>query len=413
MKRALVLSLVFVLGLGFAAFAGPLTGSWSTDITIVTPANPVITLTSLLNVDYTVSGWTFGFNTRVDEGGLKELNFDIAGNLGALGFWSFLDFDPVTPAFDNWSNAAKVSIAGVDLWALFALEAVGEVVGTGWSFGGHGTAGDIEVWVGVDFNLDATVGTIQSYGWDYLMDMETYYSCSSGAWLDGAFDVTLAGCDPAFTNLDIYVEMPFTCLDLLVNVNFDCTNGFDFIQFDLNDIYLGVSWFQLDDLNIRFTVQTKSITSVDFTLLLDSAVCLTPYFDVSMGATDYIVDGIVLRALTLSYSWNGVTFKAGEIFSYYAGFTKSGGLSTYAGCVVTNSDEFFGVEIDGDSCCGGLVDASFYTFFDLGGSTGIFDWLYFVGNASVGLGTNITLDFGLEISPTAFEALKIGFDLTW
>jgi hypothetical protein len=34
MKKALVIALMFVLGLGISAFAGPLSGSWESELTI-------------------------------------------------------------------------------------------------------------------------------------------------------------------------------------------------------------------------------------------------------------------------------------------------------------------------------------------------------------------------------------------
>ena len=415
MKRALVFSLLIV-GLSVAAYGGGLvSGTWDFDVTVNTPTTgATFAITSLLYVDYAISGWTFGFNGFVGDAGLFDLSFDIAGVLGAFSLYSFVDFSAT--AFQNWSSAAMVSIAGVDIWAAFALEP-GK---SGGALGGHGVAGDVEIWAEVDFGLSSLMYNWYTYGWGYVVDFEPYYSCVYG-WTNGAFSLatTVTDCSLAFSNLDIWVEIPFCCLDLLTKINFDCTNGFDYVQFELDDIDLGVSWFQLDDLNIKFTTQTKSITSVDFTLTLGDAVCLTPYFDVAMEGL-YIVDGIQLHALLLECEFNGVTFKAGEIFtgSKYVAFTPTGGLwlasySAYTNCYIAGADEFFGLVIDGDSCCGGLFDAGFYTFFDMGNSAGIFDWILCTADVSVGIGSNADISFGIDVTPAAITKIELGFEYTF
>ena len=62
MNKALVLSLAIVFGLGIAAFAGPISGSWTNAITIDPDQTPsvIADFSSELTIDYTVGGWTFG-----------------------------------------------------------------------------------------------------------------------------------------------------------------------------------------------------------------------------------------------------------------------------------------------------------------------------------------------------------------
>lgn len=427
MKRALVVTLL-VFGLGIGVAAQSFSGSWVTDITFtVNPLN-IGSLTSILDVEYALSGWTFGANMFVDEIDLFDINFDIAGSLGAFSFWSFLDFDPgsttQTPSFTNWSSLVKVSIAGVELWGAFVLQDKDDdgSIATGWTVGGHGLAGDVEIWASVDFNVDVwstyTVLTvIDGWGWDTLYDWGTYWDCGDAAWLSGTFTATDETCDPAFTNLDIYIEAPLTCLDFGIWVNFTCDVGFNYINFMLNDIDLGAGWFQLDDLDVKFTVLDKTVTT-DFTLTFGDAVCVTPYFDLNQVGLN-VIDGITLRALTLSYTYNGVTIKAGEVFdTYYAGFTKSGSLTRYAKCAVTSADEFIGVFFDGDSCCGGLTSASLVTFFDsnlltASTSTGIFDFVLITANVEVGIGSGFSIRGGIDVADDGLAALMAGFTFSF
>lgn len=427
MKRALVIGLM-ILGIGLSAAAAGFSGNWDTDIVFeidgTTDALTVTSFTSILDVDYTVGDWVFGANMFIDMDELFDLNFDIAGVLGAFSFYSFLNFDPTTPAFSSWENLAKVSIAGVDLYAAFAMTDIAGVIGTGFAIGAHGVAGDVEIWAEADFNIAGWGGNgvywAYNYGWDILHDWGTYYDCTVPGWESGFWAAQTASCTSAFSDLTIYVELPLACLDLLVMVDFNCTVGFNYIQFDLNDIDLGAGWFQLDDLNVKFTVDSKTVTT-DFTATFGDAVCIKPYWDIVHDFAS--VTAIDLDALLLSYTYNGVTIKAGELFptpgNYYVGFTKSGSLNHYPTCVVPNANEFIGVWFDGDSCCGGLIDASFVVFFDgimnavPSASTGIFDFILMVANVEVGIGSGFSIRGGLEVSDVGLELLSAGFTFSF
>ena len=418
MKRALVFSLICVFGLGIGVAAQSFTGSWSTDITFTIPTVVVTGMLSALSVDYTVGGWTFGTNMYVDETKLIDLNFDIGGQLGAFGFYSFLQFDPTGPEFTSWENVVTLSLAGMDLYGVFALQEMAtDLTGAGYAIGGHGVAGDVEIWAEVAFNLGSMLSTYRTYGaaggladWGAGYD----YTC---AWSSGgSLTVQTDTCVATFSTAKIIIEVPLTCLDFLVWVNFDCVDGFSSISFDLNDIDLGAGWFQLDDLDITFTATDKSISELDFTVTLGDAICVTPYFDLDHDVA--VIEGIDLDALLLSYTYNGVTIKAGEYFyttrNYYKGFTKSGSLSSQTNCVVTGADEFIGIWYDGDSCCGGLTGASLVTFFDAADDTGgLFDFLLIVADVEVGIGTGFSIRGGMEIGPTALNNLSVGFTFTF
>jgi len=433
MKKALVLSLAVVLGLGVASFAQTFSGSW--DMDLVLEINPVQSdaltvdsLTSILVVDYTISGWTFGLNSYVDEDDLFDLNFDVSGQLGAFALYSLLDFDPLTqtPSFTSWENVATVSIAGVDLWGAFVLQDVLYSLagtGTGWAVGAHGVAGLVEVWVEADFNLDGSMYYWYNYGLDYMLDWGTAQSgYCTGAWASGWFAVQTESCNPSFSNIDIVVETQLACLDLLIWANFDCTHGFDYITIGLNDINIGAGWFQIDDVDVTFTAASKAVTT-DFTLTFGSAVCVTPYFDLNQVGMN-VIEGITLQALLLNFNYNGITLKAGELFpnAYYIGFNKVGGLVTYSTplCVVPNANEFIGLWYTADGCCGGAVAGSFVVFFDgiyslpatpadTSASTGIFDFLLIVGKVEFGITADFSVSAGFEVTDLGLETFSVGF----
>ena len=426
MKRALVFSLIFAIGLGIGVAAQSFSGTWDTDIVFDPTPLDITSLVSILEIDYTISGWVFGANSRISTAGLMDLDFNVTGILGAFSLHSFLDFATVTPAFSTWQNVVEVSIAGVDLYAAFALETLTSGIGTGWAVGGHAVAGDVEVWVEADFNISSGLFLTYNYGYT-LYDWDNYFDCSDGLWYNGFWSVQTSSCTAAFSNLDIVVELPITCLDFAIWVNFDCTNGFDYIKFMLNDIDLGAGFFQLDDLDITFKTTSKTVTT-DFTATFGDAVCVTPYFDIEH--TFASITGIDLDALLLSYTYNGVTIKAGELFAtvpgettntnWWVGFTPSGSLTHYALCAVTDANEFFGVWFDGDSCCGGLTSASIVVFFDgIMGATsttssgGIFDYVALYANVEVGIGAGFSIRGGLVLSDDTLETISAGFTFSF
>ena len=106
MKKALVLTLAFALGLGFAAFAGPLSGSWNLSISIdpgATQAGDLfVDLSTSLAVDYTVAGWVFGSSSTFDTIGWSAQSFTAAGVLGAFTFDSTMNFKPRTVTSVTW-----------------------------------------------------------------------------------------------------------------------------------------------------------------------------------------------------------------------------------------------------------------------------------------------------------------------
>jgi hypothetical protein len=124
MKRALVLSLIFAVGLGFAGFAQTLSGTWDTDIILDLTATawPAgVAINSEITVDYTVGDWTFGSVTTIDDTGWLDQTFSAGGVLGAFSLTSALDLDPAG-LFDEWVTTAAVSIAGVSFGAEFTLD---------------------------------------------------------------------------------------------------------------------------------------------------------------------------------------------------------------------------------------------------------------------------------------------------
>jgi hypothetical protein len=107
MKKALVIACIAAIGLGFAAFAGPLSGSWCTGLKFVdatVDSTNVLSLTSfstVLTLDYTVCGWTFGSTAIFTKTSFYNLFFEAEGAVGAFGFYAGIDFYPQSVSFKN------------------------------------------------------------------------------------------------------------------------------------------------------------------------------------------------------------------------------------------------------------------------------------------------------------------------
>jgi len=99
LKKALVVAMVMVLGLGVLAF-GQFTGTWDMSISIdpgATQAGDLfIDLSTSLAIDYTVAGWVFGSSSTFDSIGWSAQSFTAAGVLGAFTFDAAMYFLPRT-----------------------------------------------------------------------------------------------------------------------------------------------------------------------------------------------------------------------------------------------------------------------------------------------------------------------------
>jgi len=341
MKKALVISILLVAGLGLAAFAGPLSGCWSIGtILTVDKSDEAVFMAwfgSTLTLDYTTCGWTFGSTAKFSKHAFTNLFFDATGSVGAFGFYGVLDFVPQTPSFKFMAGFADLSIAGVSVYAGGMVynfnhsTLLDPNIGIGYIVGGYGVAGDCSIWVEAQFNAPAKIGTVYDYGYQSMLDWILYYDADECAWAKPDWTVQTATCTPAWSGLDVYVEYPFACFDLLTTVSFDCEVGFDKVCFKIDDICTGLDWLLLDDLDICFEVQTKSVVG-QFELVLSDCVCFTPYLSLVMDEDNAYISGIALNALTIEYDMGqGVTFMAGTLFNREwgdTGFAKVDDTST-------------------------------------------------------------------------------------
>ena len=267
MKRALVLSLIFALGLGFAVSAATLSGSWDTDVSIdptLASFADAISLTSVLTVNYTVGDWTFGSVTTLNEDGWVDQTFSAGGVLGAFSLTSALDLDP-DGLFDEWVTTAAVSIAGVSFGAEFTLTG-GDTFLT---LTAGGVAGDVTIDVEINFGDD---------------DEE---------------------CDFPFSDITIDVGFPFCCADVSASIVFDC-DGFDEICFTAGGIAIpNLPWVTVGA-ELCFTLQTKTLV-LDAGFDIGAITCFDLYIDFEETGNLTLGD-ITLYGIGITCDIGAVTF---------------------------------------------------------------------------------------------------------
>ena len=420
MKKALVLTLL-ILGVGAATFAGPISGS--AEVCARFNKTDLIVFDTVVDLDYTISSFTFGVTAIFNLDTFDNLFFTAAGTLGTFELRSMLDFEPQTPAFMAWTNAAKISLGGATLFGVFMMEELGlpqsGSYGVGAAVGIYGTAGDVNVTAVTYFNMTDVTYYYHFYGYDWAVARDAYQSC--GTWYKPSYlpyGTQTAGCGLAWSGATIYADFPFVCLDVNAYVTFSCTGGFDGFGLWFTGIETGIPWLDIAEVDIDFDIQTKTV-SVYWDLVFGDWVCVTPYITLDGGGAS--ITGLTLNALLLEYSYNGVTVKAGEIFdnNWYAwalngstydfGFTLDGGLSRYAGCYYNlDYDEFFGIWVDGDSCCGGAYDISVVNFFNTAlQATAFFDWVETVANLEIGIGTNVSIEFSMSLKADGLQWFQL------
>lgn len=376
MKKALVMTFVLVLGLGALAFAGPLSGTWDTSISLDPSATAFgdffVSFSSTLGVDYTVGGWTFGSSSTFSKIGYSAQSFTATGVLGAFSFDSTMKFKPmavtatdykaltaaelltwfgnpnmapkaflwypecpelvgvdtVQPAFDDWTVSGSVSIAGVSLEGLFFLE--------GWGGGTTETMGYF-YWDGTSYTqtgskvvADKTTGS----GWRLLASGDvapgvtltsyTYFNLSqadatssTGCPVIGkksTYSIANDGCGGGFTEEYVTLEgLGFGCVtDIDLALKVTC-DGFNYFKIVVGNIPF-LSFMDLQ-FGIKFTETEKALTlcgSID--ALGDDCFSVDVGLN-TISATSAQITSFEIYGISVAHTWNGISFSSDTSFN--------------------------------------------------------------------------------------------------
>jgi len=399
MKRALVLSLVVVLGLGVGAFA-QLSGSWesslSFDLGAATFADYIVDLTSTFAMDYTVAGWTFASESGFDLHGFANQAFSVEGQLGAFEFsskaafspaaasvWTYpsitlvnnvptlcADATPVTfaPKFLSLDATASVSIAGVNASVFVLMDQSNMYVETlnyafkigtpvlqtssvAWTSILTGASGiPNQNGTGAKITLSGSVAglDITSYTYFNLKESDKRSAFCPELGKRGVFYIPVAGCGVAFTEEYVMFEgLTFGCVEFSAGLKILCT-GFDSLKLVANGIDLG-GWATLN-IGIIFTTNHKGL---DLCLTMNelSFSCITVEVGFGDANFGYVVSGPspgTLKIDSIQIHGFGITTEVGAVT--FSSFTE---LDIYSQLFSAGSDV---------------------------PRLGIYDWMYLEGN---------------------------------
>jgi hypothetical protein len=427
MKKALVLSLLFVLGLGFAAFAqGELTGAWSTTITINPegevpdanddPLDDFFSFASDLTITYSVGGWDFTSITSVDSTGWAAQDFAIAGVMGAFDLSGGMKVSPLGDEadFPQWiflDTAFTFGSVGIG----FDFDLYGKDIRL--CLTGDATTGLVDISVELCFG-DLYIQPVYGYpidetvGYNYP-DFGYYGNVAAGAHyaaVDWAvYDNDL--CDLDWMGVNVTVEFPFCCADVTATLSINC-DGFQMACFSVDGIVVSnIPWFTLGA-EVCFELESKTLVltpAFDF----GADICFDVY--ISTDADPYVtapmevlaLPNISIVGLGIDCEIGGVSFSGLSYWKPDVLNSKKPGILKY-----TPYWEAYRIATTEDACCGPF-DFDVTIYFDLA-STFLFDVAAFAANFSYELGDNFTFSMGLDY--TAADGLtlwNIGFEITW
>jgi len=423
MKKALVVAMVMVLGLGVLAFAGPMSGSFSVDICLgIAPCvegvqtDSTVSLSSFdstLEVDYSVCGWEFASVSTFGLCGWETQDFSVDGVMGAFTFDSSVAFNPTEAAFIDWLTGIGVSIAGINLDVDFLLTNVG----AGWAFGIGSGVGACSLGADIYFN------SLLDPDGNLVLQTDSYCFC--------------------FSSVEFYASFPFCCIELVdVTIGFS-NEGFGGVTFSVDGVPVpGMEWLTYD---LALTFQegdngkTLSVTpGVDFG---GAEACID--FGLEVLTVGTAITGINVYSVGLECDMGqGVTFSSLSYLDFPKHYFNPGGVPIEAVCCGWYWEKF-SISSSSDACCGGGFEFDLDVYFGadswsvkegccseppvpyecIPGHPWLFDVARVDASFSIGLGSNFSLTGGLALQDYVWNGTEcveggltgicVGFEVTF
>jgi hypothetical protein len=378
MKRALVLSLICVLGFAFAGMSASLTGSWDTDVTIdVTQSDfsAALGLTSKLTVNYIIGDWTFTSITALTDAGWSDQDFNATGILGAFNITTALDLNP------------------------------------------DATFGDLDVTVGLTFSGVILGVDIDLIGDDLFMDLTGSGVAGEGVTVDVtvSFGDDDGECDLDWAGFDIVIGFSFCCVELEAEITFDC-DGLDAIVFSFGGLAVpNLPWLTIDG-SITFDLVDGKTVVLEPSLDFGVDVCFNLYWDLggwTAAGNGFSITDITLDGISLSCYVGGVLF---EGITYWGEPVYGAKKNDFPGLLAGFGQQYFEayrISTDDDACCGPF-GFSLAVYFEEDLTDQLFDIDLFVASVSLEVATQFTFDMGLSVDATGgFTEWTVGFLVTW
>ncbi len=426
-----LIAIILVVGfVGLGVFAGPLFGSWTNEMvfTVQTSTERLFRYScdSIFTLNYAFCGFVGTSFSEFYLPGFIWQGFGLSGSLGAFDIQGDVLFGPSTADFLYAQEIATMSIAGVELgwyWAMLddavlGGPADGSALRLAGSFAGCDIVSITEFQARIkdeDFDgitiVHSATGLSRSYDTFRISTPRTGSRCNGWS----GEKLTLSG-------------LTLVCIDnLTTTVYFTCVSGFEWVRFEVEEICTGLSWLSLDS-ELTFHIQTKSIV-VAPSLLLGECACIDTYVEVRTGAPDDAlygaltsITGISLYGVGLTYTRQGVTFKALTVFDTgrYVITTPEYGsvIASIANVVSKGYDyypdywELYSIEVTQDGCCGRLTSFLANTYFGEN-PTSIFDWDMTHVEAKYAVSSTLFLTTLIELDNDGLDHFGFGFEIGW
>ncbi|MFC2078337.1 hypothetical protein ACFLTM_06005, partial [Candidatus Bipolaricaulota bacterium] len=355
-------------------------------------------------------------------------NFYATGNGATFGAMGWLG--DATLAFEtgiNVNRRSRMQIFGTTgSWISYATRLQAEALGDGWSF----PEGEMGTWN--PFRLDSC-GDSAAFA---IYPPQVLQTCPTSAF-------SCQTCPSStFDWVNIISTYPFGCVDVSMDLTLDIlslqTTSFAASFTAVIDEALGLPWLMIRP-TLTFTPEGKSLSGW-VSLRVSDVGCITPLFtnlfgDAFFGSDAPELDSFSLYGLHGEFLFGNVTIRAGTYLGAYhlPVFDSRGGLRPASGpfygyttvppgyrtCArpPDEYDEFIGILVNEDGCCGGGSSGSVFVWFDdLGAdpSSWVFNIAEFDIDGSVQLSERLTLRGGLRITEAeGLIDLLIGVDLAF
>jgi len=348
--------------------------------------------------------------------------FGLTGTLGAFDIQGDVLFGPSTADYIYGQLIVSASIAGIDFGSYFAQLSDAILQGPADRFAVRlaGSTGVLDIVSIAEFG--AQIEDTEDDNFNGI----TIYHAATGLHKHYVTNPLVVGQD--FTGEKVTVSgWSFGCVEDIATTLYMTCHGFDFLQFDLTGIDVGLSWLAFD-VKLTFQLQTKSIVLTP-TLVLADVACLNVYAEVLTGAQDNTIyssftsiTGISLYGLGFTYSWGGVTVKDLTVLDTgrYAITTPEYGTNieeiTEA---LKHRHEFYpdyweliSIEVVGDGCCGGSSIFLANTYFNKN-ETALFGWGMTHIEVTIPINSVIFLSGQVEVDTLGFDHFGFGAKISW
>ena len=356
MKRALVFSLICVLGLGIAGVAQSLTGYWDTMVNI-DPTGPTISIDSDIYVEYTVGAWSFFSLTEIVDAVWTTQEFGVTGVLGLFtDLTTSFGFDPIGVAFLGWESMAEMRLGGVTFTFDFELTADPFTFLT---LGIEGTMGDVDIALTLDLG--------------------------SGL-----------GCDFDFNSFLAEATVPFCC-DLSITGSFylTCDEGFEYMCFatKFGGYTVEVCFDLVDGKTVTFTKDPT--TPAGFTgcarIVMEDSAAVGYWIDCEIGNVHVTLEHFEGTGSLSGWGYQLLPTYFPDYFEAYRIMTRDTG------------------------CCEGAGDFIYELIILFADGATLFDVGAIDAEFSIGLAPQFALQMGLfiDVAAGAFTEWSIGFYVSW